>query len=75
MNSRILIPLCAAVALLTACARNEEDSKDSSVSVETVPDDTTSPGDQTTTPGGTAGESAASTPGDQPETANPPTEQ
>jgi hypothetical protein len=74
MNTRILIPLCAAVALLAACAKSE-DSKDSSVSVEPVPDDTTAPGDQTTTPGGVAGESAATPPGDQPQTTNPPPEQ
>jgi hypothetical protein len=74
MNTRILITLCAAMTLLTACAKSEDD-KDSSVSVETVPDDTTAPGDQTTTPGGTAGETAATTPGDQPETTNPPPEQ
>ncbi len=63
MNTRILIPLCAAAALLTACAKSE-DSKDSSVSVETVPDDTAPPADQAPPP-----------PTDQPEPTTPPPEQ
>jgi hypothetical protein len=74
MNTRFWIPLCTA-ALICACGqKQEEDASSGEVSVETVPSETTAPGDQTTTPGGTAGETGATPPGTQPETVNPPQE-
>jgi hypothetical protein len=74
MSARILLPLCAAALVLTACAKKDDDAAQSEVSVETVPDDSTAPGDQTSTPGGTAGETGATPPGAQPDTTNPPAE-
>lgn len=73
MNTKYWVPLCAAMALISACGEKKE-SSGGEVSVEAVPDETTAPGDQTSTPGGTAGETGATTPGNQPDTTNPPQE-
>jgi hypothetical protein len=74
MNAKIWIPLCALAALLSACERREDAAENGNVSVETVPDDPAAPGDQETTPGGVAGETAATPPGTQPAEAEAPPE-
>jgi len=89
MSTKLLIPLCAALALLAAC----KDRNDQSGTYSTGPNGTgtesdtaAQPGDTTTTPGGTAGDAANTTPGttttpadtpppandSQPSTDNPP---
>jgi hypothetical protein len=66
MNTKYLIPLCAAVALLAACGQRESNPSvggDSSGVPGNTPTDATGPsGDTATTPGGNAGE-ASTTPG------------
>jgi hypothetical protein len=72
MSTKIWIPLCAVAALLAACERREDTAETGEVSVETVPNNPAAPGDQSTTPGGTAGETAATPPGTEPDSTNPP---
>jgi len=78
MNTRYLIPLCAAVVLLAACGQRESNPSvggDSSGVPSNTPTDATGPsGDTATTPGGNAGE-ASTTPGSPTAPAeNPPPE-
>jgi hypothetical protein len=66
MNTKILLPLCAAVALLAACGdRNDQSGTYSSGpnGTGTETDKIAKPGDTSTTPGGEAGDAANTTPG------------
>jgi hypothetical protein len=72
MSKKAWIALCALAALLAACERRENAAETGEVSVETVPNNPAAPGDQSTTPGGTAGETAATPPGTEPDTTQPP---
>ena len=66
MSTKLLIPLCAAFALLAACNdRNDQSGTYSDGANGTGTEGSTAaqPGDTTTTPGGTAGDAANTTPG------------
>jgi hypothetical protein len=56
MNSRYFLPICAAVALLAACAKHDKDAGMSSAPAGDSA--TAATPDTATTPGGTAGDSA-----------------
>jgi hypothetical protein len=58
MSMKLLIPLCAATALLAGCGPRDVPKSESETPAATAPDDaaTGTPGDTSSTPGGTAGE-------------------
>jgi hypothetical protein len=70
MNTKIAVPLIAAVALVAACNKREDAAPPSNTA--TPSDTTSSPGDQSATPGGTAGETPATPP--PADNATPPTD-
>jgi len=74
MSTKILISLCAAAALLSACGdRNDQSGTYSNGpnGTGTESDKVAEPGDTSTSPGGTAGE-AATVPGATPADTPPP---
>jgi hypothetical protein len=71
MSAKTWIPMWAAAALLSACGNRDEPAGKPEVAAETATKDPVVPGDQETTPGGVAGETAATPPGTQPETPEP----
>ena len=71
MNKRIWISLCTVAALLAACDQTDDAVQSANVSVETIPDNAAAPGEQETTPGGVAGETAANPPGAEPVASTP----
>lgn len=71
MSTKIWYGVFAAVAVSLAACEREGSAENRDESAETEPSNPTAPGDQTTTPGGVAGETAATPPGTQPD-AYPP---
>lgn len=71
MSTKLLVPLCAA-ALLAACGPRDTPKADSETPATGTPGEAATgvPGDTTTTPGGTAGETTA--PPVEPAPAEPP---
>jgi hypothetical protein len=79
MNTKLLIPLCAAAALLAAC-NHRDDTKTQTDTMPGTPADTPAgaTGDTATTPGGDAGDTAttpgATVPADTPPSGTPPSD-
>jgi hypothetical protein len=79
MNTKYLVPLCAAVALMAACGQRESNPSmggDSAGPADTTP---SASGDTATTPGGNAGDASTtpgtpSTPAQNPPAETPPVE-
>lgn len=74
MNTKLLIPLIAAGALLTACNhRNDADNANGTGNDAATPASPSGAGDQSMTPGGNAGDTST-TPGtpSSPDSATPP---
>jgi hypothetical protein len=72
-RTAILIPLCAAFALLAACGRNDDSARDDTAGELTTPGTTTDQSGSTVTPVDPAGETST-TPGTTTTPATPPSD-